>query len=983
VATLALGALVGAVGADPDPPSALEPGQVVQRAIAGKQEHTYVLRLERDELARVRVRPRNQDVAVVVTAPGGEVLADVDNAGENGVEVVPLVAATAGLHSVTVRPSLADAPPGDYQAVCEERRPAGPEDRERWAALRARSRGRRLRDSYSSASLREAVGLFDDAIARWRALGDREEEAGTLEQRGLALGTLGEMDVALASLEDALHVYRQIGDRRGEAQVIQDIGAMHYQTGDQQEALRRYEEALAVQRELGLVRAAAETLNNMTAAYNWAGDPQRALETGTEALAMVRATGDRWVESTLLTNLSSAERRLGNAHGALAHAEAAMVVARGLDSPWDVASAWSVLGEAQAVLGRLAEAEASLERAQATFRAQGLRRAQANTLRAKADVYLAAGDAERALECLREALALSRAIADPAIEAAVQLRIARGERSRDRLEDALAAAQAGIEIVESIRSRFVSRQLRAQYSSSVHDLFETKADVLMRLHERSPGKGLDGQALAVAEKGRARGLAEVLGDDGVRAPQEVGSELARRERDLRDRFRARGRLLTRVQTQANPETDVAAALERELAGIAREHDEVQARIRALSPAYAGLTQAMALGPDEIQRGVLDEGSLLLEYLLGEPRSYLWVVTPTSLESHVLPSRGVIEAASRRLHDAWAHRPTDDPASSRAAQELSQMVLGPAVAALRARRLLVVADGALQYVPFAALPVGGEPLVASHEVVTLPSASVVPLIRHDRPRPSRDARVALVLADPVFAREDPRVPGAAAAPPTAGPAADWEVELTRSATGVGLLAGGAIPRLPFSRREALTVGRLVPRGSARIALDFDARREVALGEEAGDYRIVHFATHAVLNSTVPELSGLVLSLVDREGRRRDGFLRLHDVYALRLSADLVVLSACQTALGKEVRGEGVVGLTRGFMYAGAPRVVASLWRVDDRATSELMKVFYEGMLGPRRLRAAAALRAAQDHLRTRTRWRAPYFWAGFVLHGEWR
>ena len=156
----------------------------------------------------------------------------------------------------------------------------------------------------------------------------------------------------------------------------------------------------------------------------------------------------------------------------------------------------------------------------------------------------------------------------------------------------------------------------------------------------------------------------------------------------------------------------------------------------------------------------------------------------------------------------------------------------------------------------------------------------------------------------------------------------------------------------------------------------------MSPDLADYRIVHFATHSLLNNEHPELSGVVLSLVDRSGQPQNGFLRLYDIYNLRLGADLVVLSACRTALGQEIKGEGLIGLTRGFLYAGAPRVVATLWEIDDRTTAQAMKRFYEGMLG-RGERPAEALRAAQVALWKSKGWEAPYYWASFILEGEWR
>jgi CHAT domain-containing protein len=192
----------------------------------------------------------------------------------------------------------------------------------------------------------------------------------------------------------------------------------------------------------------------------------------------------------------------------------------------------------------------------------------------------------------------------------------------------------------------------------------------------------------------------------------------------------------------------------------------------------------------------------------------------------------------------------------------------------------------------------------------------------------------------------------------------------------------LSRLPFSREEAEAILSYAPSGTALKALSFRASRATATSSDLGKHRIVHFATHGFLNSEHPELSGLVFSLVDEQGRPQDGFLRLHDVYNLRLGTDLVVLSACQTALGKQVRGEGLVGLTRGFMHAGAPRVVASLWQVNDLATAELMKLFYRGMLKDG-MRPAAALRVAQLELFKQKRRAAPYFWSGFVIQGDWR
>jgi len=256
--------------------------------------------------------------------------------------------------------------------------------------------------------------------------------------------------------------------------------------------------------------------------------------------------------------------------------------------------------------------------------------------------------------------------------------------------------------------------------------------------------------------------------------------------------------------------------------------------------------------------------------------------------------------------------------------------------------------------------------------------VIALLRKETAGRATAARTIAILADPVFDTRDPRI-GQADKIEHAPALAQVMVDVKRSASESGV---ADFERLRFSRQEAEHIASLAPEGKKLEALDFKASRALATSTDLGEYRIVHFATHGLINSQHPELSGIVLSLVDEQGRSQNGFLRLYDIYSLKLGADLVVLSACQTALGKEVKGEGLIGLTRGFMYAGVPRVAASLWRIEDRASAELMKRFYQRMLGEG-MSAAAALRAAQVSMWTEKRWDAPYYWAGFTLQGEWK
>jgi CHAT domain-containing protein len=388
------------------------------------------------------------------------------------------------------------------------------------------------------------------------------------------------------------------------------------------------------------------------------------------------------------------------------------------------------------------------------------------------------------------------------------------------------------------------------------------------------------------------------------------------------------------------------------------------------------------------------------------------VTRTSVSSFLLPRRSEIEAASRTLYELLETSVSvpASPASERARQagleaniseasrRLGAMLLDPIRSLLTRKRIAVVADGILQYIPFAAFPEGTDnvgkasgwqPLFVKHEVVMLPSWSILAVLRSEsREHPPTQKTVA-VLADPVFDKDDPRVRAARRGsypPPPQSVERRGLIrrgrELLRAAQNLdGDERPVSFQRLPFSTQEAQAIFRVVPQDETMRALGFDASLKTALDPELRNYRIIHYATHGLLNNAYPELSGIVLSLVDKWGRPEDGFLRLNEIYNLDLSADLVVMSACRTGLGKDAWGEGLIGLTRGFMYAGVPRVVASLWQIDDRATAEFMRYFYEAMF-VEHLVPAAALRAAQIRMWQVVEWRFPHYWAAFVLQGEW-
>jgi CHAT domain-containing protein len=508
--------------------------------------------------------------------------------------------------------------------------------------------------------------------------------------------------------------------------------------------------------------------------------------------------------------------------------------------------------------------------------------------------------------------------------------------------------------------------------------YETLVEVLARLDAQQPGQGHAEEALAVSEQAHARGLLEMVGLSPEDLRQGVEPALLEQERLAAAALATASARQARLTADGQATEATLGALAESLRTASRELEEVQARVRAQSPRYAEAVRTATLDAAGVQREVGPD-TLLLEYLLGRDHSALWAVDATGVTLHRLEGRERLEAVVRRLHHCWAERCPADEERRRAA-EASRLLLAPVAARLGGRRLAVVADGALHYLPFAALPVPGDDrrLLGAHEVVSLPSVSTLAALRGQRAERAPAPLAVAVLADPVFEAQDARVKHAAA--PKVAPAGPRATDgmLARSSHDLGL---GPLVRLLATRREAVTIGALAPPGQALVALDFGASREVALGGALERYRVVHFATHGLLDNRNPGLSGLVLSLVDEGGGARDGFVRTGDVFGLTLNADLVVLSACQTALGQERLGEGLVGLTRAFLHAGATRVLASLWMVPDGATAELMRRFYRGLL-EQGLPAATALSQAQRSMAREPRWSNPYHWAGFTLQGPW-
>ncbi len=796
---------------------------------------------------------------------------------------------------------------------------------------------------------------FERTVDLFAAAGERHGEA--LARNGLAgvFDKLGEPSSALEELGRAYRLVHELGDRRGQARLLANRAALYRRVGEMRSALADYGRVVPVLRELGDRRWLARTLNNLGFVYLELGEPERARGLLEQSLELRLAVGDRTGEAVTRNSLGRAHRQLGEPAAAVeAHREALALLAD-LDDRERLATTHGQLGQAFLDLGDARQALADFERALELLGASGERRRRGQVLIGQASALLRLGDAAAARRCVDEALALMRSLEDPAGVALAEAASARTHLASGNPEAALAAVDSALAHLESLRQRVAGPDLRAAFLDSRFDAYQLKVELLMARHRAEPEAGFDRAALAAVERSRARVLRDLLETADSRLG--IDPELRDRRQDLQRRLRAQENRRLKLQEAGRPgDAEVAG---REVDAVLVALDLLEGEIERGHPGFAGLIRGPSFDLAGTQAELGD--AVLLEYALGEQRSTLWRVTATTFESFVLPPRSRLESAARAAF-LELRAITAGAARRPAVGVAADLLVGPVADRLDGGKLLIVPDGALHYLPFGALPLpAGEPMASEHEIAYLPSATVLTALRRP-PEAARSLSVA-VLADPVFGPGDPRLEG-----------------VPRSVEDDP--RGDAFARLPATRREAEAIAAVLPAGEVEVAAGFDADLEALRAGRWRRHRILHLATHGVIDARYPGRSGVVLSRFDSQGRERPGFLGLRDLYDLRLEADLVVLSGCETAIGRELKGEGLVGLSRGFMYSGAPRVVATLWRVEDRVTAQWMAIFYRELL-ERRRSPPAALRAAQLEIRSRHAWRHPYYWAAFVLIGDWR
>jgi CHAT domain-containing protein len=990
----------------------LRPGFSLSSCVTAGAVRSFSLPLRRDQYLALRVTQGPVDVELTLRSPDGKAWPALDTQAAVPVpELLRVVAPRDGRYLLDVR--AIDGTHGSFRVEVVELRPAALRDRLAAEAQEQLARAEELRRLRQPASDLRALPLYEAMVrllaqaadadgegyarVQWarvlKSLNRTVEEVAAL--RGClalpgaaqipgvraqadmmlaeALPALGEDAAADAAGREALELWKRLGQIPHEVSVINELASRASERGELALAESLYLQALALSEARRPVAesAVAVVLGNLAELYHLAGEPKSALDMAERGLARL-STGSKpddlaWV----LAQKGMALADLGREEESRSAFSGALQLCRGGSTELGSLLQRRLARRAYQQ-GNFAEAAQRYRSALATLEGMQKHRSALVTRQDLAWTELKRGHLEAAEKLFRQIAAAAGASENGWLRPAVLAGRSQLERARGHLRPALALARQALDEAERLRRGLGRIDLKTSVFADQRSYFDLAADLTLALHDQTRDPSLLTEAFEISERSRSRRLLDLLETAPPPSAAPMDPAVPRAAKVL---SRA-GERLEAIRSAGAATSEIEGA-ERE---VRKDVLDLRRQEGAPGPAPPSFG-ATPLSFDRIQRW-LDPDTVLLELDLGDEVSYLWVVSRRHLAVHPLPCRREIELRARKAMSVLSAQGSsaDSPRAHETLLALAHLLLDDAMPELAAHRWLLVMDGALHALPLGALPDPGhpeQPILATHEIAYAPSASVAVRLaeRAERQRRRGDGpRGELaVFADAVYELGSAEAAGPAAGEiaPVLGP-----LGVLRSVAGPSRLSP---PRLIHSNEEAKRILELVPPAARLDARRFDATKARALSGVLAGYLRLHFAVHGLPDESHPELSGLELSVVDRQGRPQEGILFAHEIARLHLPAELAVLSSCQSARGAEISGEGLVGLAHAFFTAGTARVVASQWAVDDQATAELMGLFYEGLLR-RHLPPARALQAAQLALAGDARWHRPYYWAAFVVQG---
>lgn len=858
---------------------------------------------------------------------------------------------------------------------------------------------------YAEGDLLGSLDKFKHSIQKFEEIGDSRGQAMGHLFSGYSLSDLGYLEEARDHYRQTLALSENTFDIKTRALALATLGANYSLRGEQRQALKFLNQALSVFHELGDSQDEGITLNGIASVYGQLNEPKLAYEIYHQALALFEKNDNRDFQSTNLLVLGLNCRTLGRDEEALAHYRKSFELSKFLGKRRVAAYALSFIAALSDAQGKPSNAVEELRRSLKILESIRDRRGQVETFTGIGDVFYKNGKYLSAWKEYSEALKISRTIGDKRLEAQSLYNIALTGRAVGQLEESLKNIEESLSIIENLRVLIANEILRMSYFSMAAKYYDFYINLLMQLHKSAPGKGYNVLAWQASEKVRSRVLLESLSLAGVKIKQVQKPELSSQEESIVRAINDKINLHSNLTKQNKPLEEINKSTQ-EMRRLFIEYEEIRGEIKregALVDFPSIETSDLAKVKEFLQG---EPDSMVLEYLLTDEKSFLWTITAEKIESYELPSRSEIEKTSREYYEILSAPPprlnTSAEQSDRVETSteefnaktcrLSQMLIPERALQADKKRLLIVPDKILNYISFDALPFPCHaetsdepmatfdyvPLITNYETVITPSASASLVLRKRLGSQNSAPNFVAIFADPVFEIGDSRV--------SVGP----DKILVSEQAGSGFSeppaaeepAENSLSRLFYTSQESEQIMEMTNPAKSLSLDGFDANLSEVKNPRIRDYQILHFATHSLVNDEIPELSGIFLSKFNKNGETVPGALRLQDIYDLDINAELIILSSCNSAVGKDVSGEGLISLSRGFMSVGAKSVVGSLWKIDDQATAEMMKYFYTFIIYDK-MNLSEALRTAKLKMSKQKKWRSPYFWSGFVLQGEYK
>ncbi len=892
----------------------LKPNEIYVRQLKGGEQQVFKFNAIAGNCLRFIIEQQGIDVMITINDTKGGSFKQIDRPnGSFGRETVTFFVPQTGFYTIEIKTWMADAIAGKYGISYTETDSPTETDRKRDLAENLTSEGEDLRGQGSHENKEKAIGKFSEALRIWQELGDVYEQAVVFYGMGYAHYGLSHHFKAALFYNRALRLHLEIGDEFGQAVNQAALGAVQYALSENEFAAYNYEKAIEIYKKMGYSRGLGISFHGLGTVEMLSKKYDRAIIDLTESL--------RW---RVLAN--------DNVGKARTHITLAKLY---LD-----------LNTYDKALDQLSEAER-------TF----------GETRAKKDVellyywgryFVLTGQPDKAIGFLARGLDLSKSAGNKLSEANCLFDLSRARTMFGETENALSDIQIAVNLIETLRQMTPDFQTRLSFSATIQPFYEQYISLLMKMHEFRPEGGFAKKAFEISEQARARGLLDVLERRALLKRNPANPELLEREHFLRDRLTE---LLAIRATDGNKQRTA------EIQTVSAQFSEVEDEINQQF-ILPEIVLPTTLKTVEIQ-DYLDEKTVLLEYSINSGQSLLWLVSKNEVSVFRLPSEQEINRTAKKIYNCFSRSdPTDNEIACRRENEkLSKYLLKPITQQITGKRLIVVKQGFLHYIPFASLinPLNSKYLIETNEILTLSSASLLSFTRITKSQ-SISSRTLAVFADPVYSLADGRFPYS---------------NQKRNFPGVN----NNFPRLFASRFEARRLSSFVTPENVLLKMDFEANRSSFFNADLDNYRILHFAAHTIINDLQPELSAIALSFFDPSGLKIPGLIRPNDILRLNLNADLVILSACQSGLGKQIKGEGILSLGQSFLSVGARRLIVSLWNVDDKVSAELMARFYRKHLLEKK-NISVAFRDAQLEILHDKRWRSPFYWAGFVLQGDW-